>query len=192
MNYENSSEAELIWDNVTQSNQSFDEFSRVVGGEDAERGQFPWQVLSVDGVSKLEPSGKGTGQVEAETRHQSDLLGWGKCLGRFQHKVGWGNSHRWGAAQREIQRQLPHKAKESLASRTWHNRISNKQRGCLEARSPVLGLWVLLQLQPLGELDRVRKSLGPEKLEYFEGIFKRTQEGLRQELGYWTQAGHRR
>ena len=47
-------------------------------------------------------------------------------------------------------------------------------------------LWVLLHLQPLGELDRVRKSLGPEKLEYFEGIFKRTQEGLRQELGYWT------
>ena len=138
------------------------------------------------------PVEKGRARWEAETRHQSDLLGWGKCLGRFQHKVGWGNSHRWGAAQREIQRQLPHKAKESLASRTWHNRISNKQRGCLEARSPVLGLWVLLQLQPLGELDRVRKSLGPEKLEYFEGIFKRTQEGLRQELGYWTQAGHRR
>lgn len=63
MDYENSTEAEIIFDNITQSNQSSNDVTRIVGGEDAIRGQFPWQVLYIYGVSKPQPSGQGPGQV---------------------------------------------------------------------------------------------------------------------------------
>ncbi|XP_055986299.1 coagulation factor IX isoform X1 [Sorex fumeus] len=43
--FENSTEAEETSDNITLSNHSFKDFTRVVGGESAIPGQFPWQVL---------------------------------------------------------------------------------------------------------------------------------------------------
>lgn len=64
--YENSTDDETILDNVTQSTQPFNNFIRVVGGENAKPGQFPWQVLYINGVSKLEGKGRAGRQVRWE------------------------------------------------------------------------------------------------------------------------------
>ncbi|XP_007528316.1 coagulation factor IX [Erinaceus europaeus] len=45
MDHHNSTDATTTSDNITQSTQSSKDLIRIVGGENAEPGQFPWQVL---------------------------------------------------------------------------------------------------------------------------------------------------
>lgn len=77
--YENSAEAEKNVDNVTQP---LNDLTRIVGGKTAKPGQFPWQVLYINGVSQLEPRGQGAGQVGAHVRTPDRSTGVREAFGQ--------------------------------------------------------------------------------------------------------------